>query len=116
MKRMIITICLTATTALALSLSNVVGVVETPVKIAENHVAIEQSAYDKNGKKIILGYKKHYGISEAQAKLTAAQAEYAFYDMNDVEAIAYVAGKKKDALASVAQWQVIVDKFGDPND
>ena len=116
MKKTIITICLIATAVFALDLSNVAGVVERPVKLAENHVAIGQYAYDKNGKEILLYYSKHYDLTTAQVLLTAAQADYIFFDMNDVEAIAYVAGKKVAAAIEMAKYQAIVDKFGDPND
>ncbi len=97
--------------SLALSLSNVTGVIEVPVKLAENHVAIEQSAFNKDGVKIVLGYSDDYGLSTAMAKWTDANDRETFWDMNSVEAVAYAAGKKAEATADKVWYQAILDKF-----
>ena len=110
-KLIIVIIILLAGLSLALSLSNVTGVIETPVKLAENHVAIEQSAFDKDGKKIILGYSDHYGLSIAMAKWTDANDRETFWDMNSIEAVNYVAGEKAKATADKVWYQAILDEF-----
>ena len=97
--------------SVALNLSNVAGVIETPVKLGGNHVAIEQSAFDKNGKKIVLGYSEHYGHDGAMELWTDANRSETFWDMNDVEAVAYVAGEKTKATADKVKYQAILDKF-----
>ena len=95
----------------ALSFSNVAGVKEQPVRLAENHVAMELSAFDKEGKKIVLDYSEHYGLTMTQELLAGALIEQKFWDMNSVEAVEYVAGQKTIADDKVIELEGIISKF-----
>ena len=97
--------------SVALNLSNVAGVIETPVKLGGNHVAIEQSAFDKDGKKIVLGYTEHYGYDGAMELWTDANDRETFWDMNSVEAVDHAAGEKAKATADKTWYQTILDEF-----
>ena len=113
MKKLIVLVCLILGMGIvaALDFSNVAGVKEQPVKLAENHVAIEQSAFDKDGKKIVLGYSEHYGYRNAMRKWADANDLETFWDMNSVEAVAYAAGEKAKATADKVKYQAILNTF-----
>ena len=66
------------------------------LKEAENHVKIQRTITDPNGVLTVI-WERSLGLQLATRKLTSAQVEVKFYDMNDVEAITYVAGQKKKA-------------------
>lgn len=84
-------------------------------KPAENNVTEQWVLKDANDVNVPV-WEKEYGIDMANELLTAAQAQVKFYDMNDADAIQYVASKKMVAEAFVVRWQVIVDKFAGPID
>lgn len=79
-------------------------------KYAEDHVAVQRVIKDVEDVNHVV-WERVYDLREAQINRATAQAEYRFWDMNDVEAIAYVVGKKAVAEAKVARWDVIVNKF-----
>lgn len=95
----------------ALDFSNIKGVETENVKISSNHVAEVFFAYDKAGKKINIGYGKHYGFEMAQNLWRDANSLHTFWDMNSVEAVDYAAEQKAAAAADMVKYQEILDKF-----
>ena len=103
---------LLAGVAVALSLSQNMWVEREPVKIAENHVAIGIYGYDRDGKRQLFLYEdEHYGHDGAMEKWTDANDLESFWDMNSVEAVAYVGGEKAKATADKVKYQAILNTF-----
>ncbi len=115
MKKLIITSIISillAGVAVALTLSQNMWFEKVPIKIAENNVAIGIYGYNRDGKRQLFDYEdEHYGRDKAMALWTDADSRETFWDMNDVEAIAYVAGEKMKATADKEWFQKILDEF-----
>lgn len=79
-------------------------------KEAENHVKVQRTITDPNGV-ITVVWERSYGLEQVTKKIAAAQTQVIFYDMNNADAISYVAGLKAKAIAKLNKWQAIKDKF-----